>query len=678
LADGGVVLRNMASTLHPHLKRGLDFDDFYVDPKDVFEEDPAEHLGPVEQAAKRRRIEKIASQILRGRRPMILSAGLRGPFGDGWKNPWAKNNPTKKRMSHRPSEASASGRSSTLTRGTGGAKKHTRSEARKVLETQQVASPEASRAADDDLEPEDHTYTLEEFEVPLATAPLPDEHDTSGATEFFSVETGECIQSRSPLTDPFWLRRPNSGRTSNQRRTTSASTPVSPTHSRSGSAPLTANGKLQLSFPKAPLGAQVSLTRIALPMRTTSSASASMVFSSPAKPCMPTTPGNVPLSTTKTAIPRTTIGNVPTVSSSLHPAQPQSAASVPMITPAATERAPGQPLSGNERQRVHSRASTQAAIRRPQQELVASTASTPATGFVYKKKGSTTWNIANAPRSKPKPVNFNSSPAIKNNDKKSSQRSPPSVVTTVVAVTPRETAKDIPSETSPHERVPSTLTTEMGDKPSQNRDEEQQSSVQSTQAAMMQAYLGYAESPWTNSSATPRQLWAQTLDDTARPSVSELSPAVTPISVFKAQIGPSRSLRNLLREPQTKPQMNTQEMFANAPSPSSSIMFSTIKKRIDVPQRSNLRLAMRPFDDEATPDVTTPKSPTPSADRILLIEKNTMCTSWSFTMEKEMFAPQSIGSVGPPLFDHSKSTDGCGPNESLGFTKWFPQSNEGG
>ncbi|OCT45272.1 hypothetical protein CLCR_05583 [Cladophialophora carrionii] len=41
-------------------------------------------------AAKRRRIEAHATGYLRGQPVFILTAGLRGPFGDGWQNPWAK------------------------------------------------------------------------------------------------------------------------------------------------------------------------------------------------------------------------------------------------------------------------------------------------------------------------------------------------------------------------------------------------------------------------------------------------------------------------------------------------------------------------------------------------------------------------------------------------------------
>ena len=76
--------------LHPHLKRGLDFDGFHVDPEDLLEEPLGEYEDAEHRAAKRRRIEAIASRYLRGRAPVIVTAGLRGPFNNDWKNPWAK------------------------------------------------------------------------------------------------------------------------------------------------------------------------------------------------------------------------------------------------------------------------------------------------------------------------------------------------------------------------------------------------------------------------------------------------------------------------------------------------------------------------------------------------------------------------------------------------------------
>ncbi|KAJ5515907.1 hypothetical protein N7527_007467 [Penicillium freii] len=50
-----------------------------------------EELDDAARAAKRQRVEKLAESYLQGKPLLILSASLRGPFNDGWNNPWKKN-----------------------------------------------------------------------------------------------------------------------------------------------------------------------------------------------------------------------------------------------------------------------------------------------------------------------------------------------------------------------------------------------------------------------------------------------------------------------------------------------------------------------------------------------------------------------------------------------------------
>lgn len=59
-----------------------------------------------EQQARRRRIELQAQHYLRGRELFVLSAHLRGPFADGWINPWARK---RKRNQRRDGAGSAHG-----------------------------------------------------------------------------------------------------------------------------------------------------------------------------------------------------------------------------------------------------------------------------------------------------------------------------------------------------------------------------------------------------------------------------------------------------------------------------------------------------------------------------------------------------------------------------------------
>jgi hypothetical protein len=60
-----------------------------IDTDDLIGSD--DELNEVSRAAKRRRIEKLAESYLRGKPLFILSASLKGPLGEGWKNPWKKN-----------------------------------------------------------------------------------------------------------------------------------------------------------------------------------------------------------------------------------------------------------------------------------------------------------------------------------------------------------------------------------------------------------------------------------------------------------------------------------------------------------------------------------------------------------------------------------------------------------
>ena len=46
--------------------------------------------SPEIRIGKKRKRELLGEEYLRGRPPTILTASLRGPCDDGWKNPWAK------------------------------------------------------------------------------------------------------------------------------------------------------------------------------------------------------------------------------------------------------------------------------------------------------------------------------------------------------------------------------------------------------------------------------------------------------------------------------------------------------------------------------------------------------------------------------------------------------------
>ncbi|EAT85732.2 hypothetical protein SNOG_07081 [Parastagonospora nodorum SN15] len=489
----------MRSTLHPHLKRGLDHDDFYLDPADMIEDIPHEYRNSQEQAAKRQRVEKIAAQYIKGRLPTILTASLRGPFNDGWKNPWAKEKKAKRRVLNKENSTSSDGNA---VRGKAGPRKNkpteterrTRSAGKKASEEQAVASPETSRAIHSHTEQYEESHTLDVIEVPPATAPSPDQ-DTSK---------------------------------------------------------------------------QVGLD--------------------------------------ETAAPKQSENGHPT------PLMPESS-----------------------------------------------------TGFVYKKVGSTKWNISNAPRSKPRAVNFNSSPAGKDiaiPSKPSSQKSDTVGGKTLGALP--TAVEDVLQPEKPMSRSePDGLAQEQESLVSNTSSRQ---SAMSTQAAMLLAQREFQESTFpTSSSETPRP-WSQPDEETPWQILPELSPAITPLSVFRPQLEQAHPLASVPRGPP----LSTQDLFAAA----SPFAFSTIKKKSDAPQHSNLRMSLTSFSDpDEHTSYASQQSPSYS-DRIPLKEKNVAPSPWKLSFEKARQNSQhsykgdkkrSVGDVELPQLDFRTSLDDYGSTGSFRF-----------
>lgn len=65
-----------------------------------------DELDDVSRARKRQRIEKLADSYLRGGSLFISTARLRGPFDDGWNNPWKKERKTVSKSDSWPSKIS--------------------------------------------------------------------------------------------------------------------------------------------------------------------------------------------------------------------------------------------------------------------------------------------------------------------------------------------------------------------------------------------------------------------------------------------------------------------------------------------------------------------------------------------------------------------------------------------
>lgn len=616
----------MPPYLHPHLKRGLDFDDFHVNPEDTIEQPPAEYEDPEHRAAKRRRIEAIASRYLRGRSPVIVTAGLRGPFNNGWKNPWAKPIVKKKRAPGKSNNAignkAAAGRKDAVGR---------RSSARPsgdiekdVVEAValQIESPETSRAARDDLDHREHDDSLDEIEVPPATAPLSDADDVSGATEFLSVDTAKCIQNRSPMTNPFWLRRPDSARV-DIRKATNRNTDTSPTRSRSrNSASQTRTlAELRLSLPKAPIRAQTSAPEVLEPEEWRSSASASMVISSPAKgadmdvQAQAPTFANLVAETSDTPAPTTATPH----SSELGQ---RSQRTVPIITSSMGSQ--GRHMRNDvPRSAEHPASPTMLASRsreQPRRSIRPSTQNAPSP-----VPASSTGAGRRKIKLKPRAVNFDSSP-----EKVPSAKKP----CTEKKATHNEADDRLQEDSTEADtvNVPASPQVEGDATVVQDVNLELRTSHGShesdwsTQAAMMRAQLEFQQSTFPMVSPEVLRLDSQASPlDTPRPVPAVLSAAITPLSAFTVQRDEALAPETVLQAPP----ISTQDLFGAA----SPFAFSTVKKKHEEPQRSNLRFALSPSDGVLKADAVA-KSPTPTTDRIPLKDKNNITSFWSFTTDK--------------------------------------------
>lgn len=714
----------MPPTLHPYLKRGLDFDASPVHPSDRVEELQTDRHDDEFLLAKRRRVEAIASQYLRGKPPLILTACLKGPFTKQWRNPWATDG-----------QVRADGRNSE------GFKVQEEKQRTKLSKATPVASPEASRAVGP---PEEYLYSQAELEPLPATAPFPDGEDLSGASVYFSIDTEQLVSHNSPA-NPFWLRRPAASITFPP----NSQTDKSPTRLRKNDHRSNARGSLQLAPPKEPLGAR-PLPTCATPSAVwRSEASASMDISSLAGPVESTsnTEQNPRNTTPSTDLPDSSrlradsaqedearssqaaqhaelslAATTPTGSSRTCNAeyseastmQPIHAQSFDSLVPATTYKLPStiqvprsSPLNGpagarstikSSKQIDHSAAerlpcpahdsiveaqqlptkckSTRGtnAAKEPRHNLVASPAPDSSTGFMYRKVTQSKGEGSNISRSKPRTVSFSTSPTNKKKDPgqpcaaseenipAALQRSP----SCTEPVASRETLDAAGSETNAKE-LDKALEEDRDEDEQQDSHKSKQSQY-STQAAMLLAQLVFqGESTQSSTLSSTLRPWSQPAQNTPPPLSPQPSPAITPLSVFDAHRDDSQSV---LAEDSALhgPSISTQDLF-DAASP---FAFSTVKRKSEWPRRTSLRFALA---SNSSGNILA-KCPTPSTGRVPLKEKNTP-TVWSFMHDKTSSNETKKASHSPrhtaldielPKLDFNTSLDFC-PNTD--FTGCF-------
>ena len=669
----------MPPTLHPYLKRGLDFDASPVHPSDLVENRPAEHHDAQDESAKRKRVEAVALQYLKGRAPLILTARLKGPFKE-WQNLWAEKQKEGRNGVSKDAVRQAQ------------AQRKTRSKA------PQVSSPEAPRAVGHS---EEHLYSQSELEPLPATAPIPDDEDHSGGTEFFSVDTEQFIANNSPI-NPFWLRRP----ATNISFPANSQTDKSPSRIRKRDHRYSSRKSLQLAQPKEPLGGPQLPIRATPPGDLRSSASASMDISSAARPATvikhQTTKPSPPHGPSAKDVPDSSrlredsvqeeearssqaaqhaqieaavetptsllslLRDSTAIPSDAQMPHPLRAGSFDCLVPATTYKMPSTvqvPQSSPTRvpigagsQNGPSREDIQRSAERlvssmpksmikqkgpsndrtvtkgpslskkQQHDQVASPAPDSSTGFMYRRVGQTKNGIGNLPRTKPRAVSFSSSSPPKKI--KNSHEAPLDTIAPVEEDRVPEGFANVVS--AAEETAVQEAEYEVVEEEEEPRKDDQQESYRSrqsqysTQAAMLLAQLEFQEdsSQLSISSATLRP-WSQPAQNTPTPLLPQPSPAITPLSVFNART--DLSFSDLAGNSALDgPPISTQDLF-NAASP---FAFSTVKKKSQRPRRTSMRFALTKLSESVTA-----KSPTPLVERVPLKEMNTS-TMWSFTHEK--------------------------------------------
>lgn len=704
----------MPPTLHPHLKRGLDFAPIHIEPEDAIESLPSGYYEPQEQEAKRRRVEAIAMQyLLRGRPPVILSAGLRGPFDHPWKNPWTTATIRPARSCSEKSSATVVGRShagaKNLPKSKGTASIDDRRSRKRNGEHRtegRVASPETSRATTDGLSfrDQDDSPNQVEVEIPPATAPSPTQDDTSRSTEFFSANTERLIQTRSSLANPFWLRRPESERRGGIHFSQNGNAEASPTRSRSDRSKMAVAEISRAISIKTPLRVQSTSAGTPQAGNWRSSASASMVISSPVngfdglrttepqpQPCntaearpkaeipapsiisdhgMQTVavPGHVPHSAEAGRLAQLSDSHERYMTKSL---QAHAKADVPRLPspmprpPALTRRTAPENVMGSA----------------PRHDRVASPAPASSTGFMYRKVSDHKCKNGDMPKVKVRAVDFDSSPAKK-------KVAPVFLYQEEQAGGSRIEKDTVPAQTVPEEhRVDPETSQQDPEQPdwadvtlTELQQAEQDSclsshqSLMSTQAAMLLAALEFQESSHRSPSPADTRRWSQMSDNTPRAMLHVPSPAITPLSVFETRLDNAFPKDSVLRGP---PPISTQDLFGAA----SPFAFSTIKKKPTVPPQSGLPFGLaQPRDGDLSADNTTAKIPTRTAERAPLKAKGNTPSLWSFVNEKQSQASQeslvdrsrrSMNDDELPQLDFHTSLGEFETNSGLHFTDRF-------
>ena len=673
----------MPPILHRHLRTGLDYDSIDAAPEDLLESLPDEHYDAQQRATKRQRIEAIAASVIKGKKPLILSATLRGPF-EKWDNPWAAKGAGKD--TNRVKESNAR----IVPRVTKGGKSQARigTEDRVVGATVTARSNYRSRPA-------------KHIEIGIAQEPPtlhvvhngnpqqedePQGQDTQSITnltaEEHSVVTGYlsavdqiALNADSPSSRP----PPSVGCIEN----------VNPT-----ATPLHQADTQNEGQHTAPPSIAWTKTHM-LHTEWRSSASASMLISSPVRASAaanfsnPDSPNVLRLDEVNPLVVegyqsarRLAWNAINHVSQTGQQGTPVLRDDIMHSAAVCAQESPTPVIKTPTIRRSSRRTSKEAAQRQPiSHDLVASPALGSSIGFMYRKMEKT----RSKENTKSHLMTFSSSPGIPKDSNRAIEKAQ------LAPVILEEEGDNIADQTiseevqAPYPDINDTMGTSTrvaeercGQGEPDSRRSNRLSSNYSTQAALLLAQMEFQDGTCPSvSSDTPQAHW-HLQDDTPQPSRRESNPIITPFHTFNAELdkrhpNPPDSVFH-------GPPLSTQDLFAAA----SPFAFSTMKKKSVRPQRSTMKFSNPSNKRDKQADGA--RSPTPSAERIPLKDRNYR-VSFSNTplhgsqtsingsqagktyQESMLQTPKPTRiDVGLPLLNFHPLLDNLGTNGDLEFT----------
>lgn len=802
----------MRKSLHCHLRDGISFEGYEAAAGDLLEPLPNDHYDLEQRTAKRRRIESISTQYMRGQPPLILSARLRGPFNGKWTNPWAKSEADQKERTLKVTRDShaGSGTTSKSKRIKDGNKRRVavRSEAQKAVDVGVDAPLDKEQVL---IKPTKQVERLQEqarqgnefgnrVQAPV-TSLVTEDNEQSCASEYFSAPADNHTSQRSLENDSQWLKRQELNVEEQRVETSQYELPrTSKTPSRYGTASLKnlGIGNLRGGLPKVPgftPSSSEQSNSCVLDDQWKSDASASRITSSPIKLVAAASEYSriVPNLDTPGALERPTEPEPepkPATVSEQHedsaifarcaqlqdppqridssareneiavrsnnqashvrdvngPDQNEPPYNATIISPGLNQsrtitpgsevmlrqessvktnevqstnrqsplaawqnvsltQSKGRPPSRDdihryaERCAVTTRTSTghswnkrvslktakESPISMQQTTSRALSPPTASASFTYRKVGEANPKSKMAKKSKPRPMTFDSSPVIQEEDHSNSKNAQGFLPLAEQTKLPGE--HQINSHSASAEKTKShklgvyeamandqSIVESVGHQARQGSLGSSRQSLYSTQAAMMMAQLEFQEETIPSLPSNTPHTYTRIQNDTSQPHFREPSPAITPFHKFNAELDKKHPPTSVLHGPP----MSTQDLLAAA----SPYALSTVKKKTVLPKRSSLRFTVLSNEERnERAELDSPKrSPTPSAERIPLKERN------SYVMFRSTLSGSGKGSQESPVPSRDDSTKvvelpqlnlNSSLEGGLGFTGGFLRKLEG-